>query len=96
MAKNLMNKTRKVANPYEVWTGYGPWQGWTWKILKKYQVDDNKPYARAFCDVTSPVLHGGSELGDVYIAEIHKQAVVTFIDPEIATAQGRPIPQLSK
>ena len=68
--KNLCGKTRKEDNPYEIWKGTG---GWEWLILKKYQHDDNKPYARAFCKVFSPFTPDG-ELGDVYISEIQTNA----------------------
>lgn len=62
--KNLCNKTRPVENPYEVWTkGH-----FTWKVLRKYQADDKKPFARAFCFVTSNFCPDG-EYGDTYIAD---------------------------
>lgn len=67
--KNPCGKTRPVSKPYETWTN----GSWTWKILKKYQADDKKPYARAFCFVTSPYCPEG-ELGDTYIADIHSVA----------------------
>ena len=69
MAKNLCAKTRPVTNPYEVWTN----GSWTWKVLKKWQADDNKPYARWFCMVTSPYCPDG-EMGDVYVSEIKGNA----------------------
>lgn len=62
-------KTRPVARPYEVWEGSGPLEGWTWKILKKNQSDDSKPYATAFCAVSSPHTFGGTDMGDTYIAD---------------------------
>jgi hypothetical protein len=65
--KNLCLKTRPVSDPYEVWEA----NGWTWLVLKKYQADDNKPYARWFCDVISPYAH---EMGDCYAAEIMQSA----------------------
>jgi hypothetical protein len=46
MVKNLFAKLRKVDNPYEVWATD---DGWEWRVLKKYQVDDDKPFARWFC-----------------------------------------------
>ena len=48
--KNECGKTRPVGNPYEVWEG----NGWTWKVLKKYQNPEKEkanPYARWFCEV---------------------------------------------
>jgi len=78
MAKNLCSKSRKVSDPYEVWQG----NGWTWKVLKKWQADDNKPHARWFCFVTSPMCPEG-ELGDVYVADIvnHATKVPTVAEP---------------
>lgn len=67
--KNLCGKMRPVTNPYEVWVA----GSWTWKVLKKWQADDNKPYARWFCSVTSPMCPNG-EMGDVYVAEIKGNA----------------------
>lgn len=70
MTKNLCGKTRPVSDPYEVWQT--PNGSWTWEVLKKYQVDDNKPYARWFCNVTSPFC---TEMGDVYVSEIISAAI---------------------
>lgn len=75
MAKNLCGKTRdkkKGEKPYEIWKSFDG--SWTWEVLKKWQADDNKPYARAFCAVTSPFTFGRAELGDVYISEIKANA----------------------
>lgn len=71
MAKNLCLKERKATDPYEVWAND---YGWTWKVLKKWQADDNKPYARWFCAVSSPMTYGDDEYGDVYVSEIKKNA----------------------
>ena len=76
--KNLCGKTRKVDNPYEVWTNTVDWLGCepgsvTWKVLKKYQAPDNEknnPYARQFCAVSSPMTGGTYDLGDTYIKDI--------------------------
>lgn len=67
--KNTMAKTRPVHNPYEIWSN----GDWTWRVLKKWQADDNKPYARWFCHVTSPFCPGG-ELGDCYVKDIISMA----------------------
>ena len=72
MTKIECGKTRKIADgekPYEIWTN----GSWTWWVLKKYQKDDEKPYARAFCKVFSPFVPNG-ELGDVYIQDYKKYA----------------------
>lgn len=55
-----------------------PDKSWRWEIYKKYQKDDDKQYARAFCKVFSPItreqMSSGYELGDVYISEIKSAA----------------------
>jgi hypothetical protein len=68
--KNECGKTRPVDNPYEVWEG----NGWTWKVLKKYQNPEKEkanPYARWFCEVDSPY---AKEMGDVYVKDITEHA----------------------
>jgi hypothetical protein len=69
--KNECAKTRPATNPYEIWKSFDG--SWTWAILKKWQVDDNKEYARWFCFVTSPFCPRG-EMGDVYVSEIKSLA----------------------
>jgi len=69
MAKNPYAKTRKVNDPYEIWTN----GGWEWHVLKKWQIDDEKPYARWYCLVKSPFLPHG-EVGDVYVSEVKRFA----------------------
>lgn len=69
--KNECRKTRPESNPYEVWKNNS---GWTWKVLKKWQADDNKPFGRWFCAVSSPYTHGSYDLGDVYVSEIKTNA----------------------
>lgn len=69
--KNTMLKTRKVNEPYEVWTNNF---GWEWRVLKKWQADDKKPYARWFCAVRSPYTYGEWEYGDTYAAEVMQNA----------------------
>ena len=71
MIKNNCAKTRDINNPYEIWVNSS---GWIWKVLKKYQLDDNKPYARWFCGVKSPYTYGSFELGDTYVSEIKSNA----------------------
>ena len=83
MAKNPYGKMRKRDNPYEVWaTSDGTWK---WYVLKKWQLDDNKPYARWFCLVTSPIVPEG-EYGDVYVSEIKQNARKVFEDPSVKLA----------
>lgn len=70
MAKNLCAKTVKPEQAYEVWQA----GTWTWYVLKKWQVDDNKPYARWFCLVVTPNTGPRGDMGDVYVSEIKKHA----------------------
>jgi hypothetical protein len=70
--KNLRGKTRPTADPYETWRS--PDGSWEWRVLKGYQADDDKPYARWFCAVKSPFTHGGFELGDAYVADVRRDA----------------------
>jgi hypothetical protein len=70
--KNLCGKTVTRENAYEVWQT--PDGSWTWYVLKKWQADDSKEYARWFCDVTSPFVGEEGEIGDVYVAEIKSVA----------------------
>lgn len=79
--RNLCAKTRPVDNPYEIWQSHDG--AWTWKVLKKWQVDDNKPFARWFCAVSSPFTYGGHELGDCYVKDIKAHARCVATDPEI-------------
>jgi len=77
--KNLQAKTVKRADAYEIWTTsrYDRYQedvtAWTWYVRKKWQVDDDRPYARWFCDVVTPHVPRG-ESGDVYVKDIKNQA----------------------
>ena len=79
---NPAGKTRPVENPYEIWKSQdGTWE---WRVLKKWQIDDNKPYARWFCAVKSPFTFGSWDLGDVYVSEIKSQAVkVSVSKPDV-------------
>lgn len=69
--KNLCAKTRPTDNPYEVWQSHDG--TWTWNVLKKWQANDDKPYARWFCNVVTPIMPYG-ELGDCYVKDIKRQA----------------------
>ncbi len=76
--KNLCGKRRELANPYEVWRGTGIFEGWEWRVLKKYQTPNKEkenPYARWLCAVRSPSTQGGWDMGDVYIKDVVNHAV---------------------
>ena len=69
--KNLAAKTVGRDAAYEVWQSHDG--TWTWYVRKKWQADDDKPYARWFCDVVTPIVPEG-ETGDVYASEIKGNA----------------------
>ena len=76
MSKNECAKTRKVDNPYEIWTHDGA--GFEWRVLKKYQNVENEAkneYARWFCAVKSDMTYGSFELGDTYVSDIKAYGV---------------------
>lgn len=72
---------RKRGNPYEIWKL--PDGSWRWEVLKKWQADDDKEYARWFVDVYNDIVPNG-EMGDEYVSNIKKYAklVKTDYDPE--------------
>lgn len=70
--KNYCAKTVDKGHAYEVWSNVTG--SWTWYVLKKWQVDDNKPCARWFCLVVSPMTGERGEMGDVYVAEVKRYA----------------------
>jgi hypothetical protein len=77
-------KTRPQDKPYEVWRdASGQWE---WKVLKKYQKDDKKPFARAFCAVKGPGTFGSYELGDTYCAEYQRYG--TLVETNYDEANG--------
>ena len=74
-AMNPQAKMRSADKPYEIWkTRDGSWE---WRVLKKWQADDDKPYAKWFCFVKTPMVPEG-EMGDVYVKEIKDNAVKTY------------------
>lgn len=84
--KNQCGKTRPVSDPYEIWEGTGDYEGWTWKVLKKWQGPDNEaenPYARWMCAVSSPCTHGGYDYGDCYVKDITPHAVLAKGKPDL-------------
>lgn len=74
---NYMSKSRKMDNPYQIWRNDS---GWEWRVLKSYQADTSKEYARAFCAVSSPYTFGGHDMGDVYWSDIFDNATLVYSD----------------
>ena len=89
--KNLQGKTVTRENAYEVWQTLDG--SWTWYVLKKYQSPEKEaenPYARWFCDVTSPFVGERGELGDVYVRDIVGHAVKIHERPIELTLPPKP------
>lgn len=59
-------KQAKIEDPHEIWK-HGDWE---WRVLKKWQANDNEPYARWMCAVKSPMTYGSYDIGDVYVHDI--------------------------
>src|SRR5213596_3794498 len=73
-----MGKSRKTDNAYIT---FGSLDGsWTWKLLKSWQGDDGKAYARWFMDVSSPYTMGGSDMGDTYVYDVLVAARAQVVD----------------
>lgn len=70
MARNKQLKMRDKSDPYEVWVS--PDGQWKWKVLKKWQLDDNKPFGRWFCCVSSPFVGEDGSLGDCYVTDVKR------------------------
>lgn len=70
MSKNLCGKTVDKDHAYEVWAA----GDWTWYVLKKWQADDDKPYARWFCLVITPMTGSSGDMGDCYVSDIKRVA----------------------
>ena len=80
--ENPCFKTRKKDDPYEIWKGFGVFNGWEWHVLKKYQVDDLSPGAKYKCFVVGPSKPKGMIL-DVDVWEIKKYGMMQNRKPTI-------------
>ena len=83
MAKNKCLKTRKVdkgEKPYEVWKDDR--MGFEYQVLKKYQADDDKPFARWLVRTKSPFTFGSWEYGDGYVADIKRGSRLVEVNAE--------------
>lgn len=79
-AKNPMGCSRKMDDPYIILRDER-FPGWTWKVLKTWQADGRKPYARAFVHVVTPHTGASGDLGDAYVTELGR-TIVAF-DPAV-------------
>lgn len=80
MPKNVMGKSRKLGNPYMVFVGgpFGPTE-----VLKSWQGDDTKPFARWFVAVNG-------DMGDSYVRDIVNYSRLDYIDPDLEAAGYKP------
>lgn len=86
VAKNERGKLRKVENPYAIYrTRDGEWE---WRVLKAYQADDRKPFARWACAVKSPATHGSYEYGDEYCEVVLRDAIEVTREEKVAEVIG--------
>jgi hypothetical protein len=76
---NPCGKTRPVDKPYATWTAHG----FYYMLLKSYQSDNGKEYARWFVNVVSPYTSNRGELGDCYVKE-----ALSEIDYSTLTVDG--------
>lgn len=91
--KNTFAKSRPKENPYEIWRScphFPPCPvddsniaggDWEWHVLKKWQIKDDKPYARWFCLVKSPYVYPSFDMGDTYVSEIKTHAELIKVNP---------------
>lgn len=56
--------------PHEVWQTYDG--EWTYRVLKKHQADDEKPFARWFVVAETPYSSG--DMGDMYVERVKEGA----------------------
>jgi len=76
-SKNLLSKSTTVEKPYATYER----EGWTWHILKTYQLPKNEytnKYARWLTAVKSPFTYGSYEYGDSYIIDVISHAKLTY------------------
>ena len=71
--KNPFAKLRPLENPYEVWKS--PDGTWEYRILKKNQIDDDKPFASCFVAGKTPATFGTWEYGDMYVKDIKESMI---------------------
>lgn len=78
--KHLWAKSAPLEKPHAIYRA-GDWE---WRVLKAWQVDDSKPYARWFCAVKSPMTYGSYDMGDTYVADVVRYASLVHETPRFA------------
>jgi len=80
--RNERGKQRTVKDPYLIFqTPNGEWE---WRVLKAYQADDSKPFARWYCGTRSPGTFGRWEYGDAYCADVIRNGIDVTEEVKVA------------
>jgi hypothetical protein len=58
---------------------------WTYEVLKSWQNDEAKPYARWLCRVVTPMTGPSGDMGDTYVRDVVLHAWLTEVDGRPAT-----------
>ena len=60
-----------------------------WDVLKSYQNDNTKQYARWLCRVTTPMTGPGGDIGDTYVTDaiMARDAKLSFVDGEVPSTE---------
>jgi hypothetical protein len=74
---NPMGRSRPVDKPYLTFKNMN---GFEYRVLKSYQLNDEKPFARWFTATRSPYTMGSWELGDAYVADVVSGSQLTHKD----------------
>ncbi len=84
--RNPFGKTVDMDSPYATYVNDA---GWTWKVVKTYQHPDNENgNSRWFCYVSSPMTHGGYDVGDTYARDVLNNARLESATDEWRDAHG--------
>lgn len=72
----LTKRAADAESPQAVFEG----GGFEYRVLKTYQNDDSKDFARWFLATKSPYTYGSLELGDGYVRDVVLHAELTQVD----------------
>ncbi len=77
-------KTRKVDQGEDAYLTFVTDRGFfggpaTWRVLKTWQNDQTKQFARWLCEVTTPMTGPGGDLGDTYVADVLMTRDLTLV-----------------
>ena len=60
---------------------------WTWYVLKSWQGDEAKLYARWLCKVVTPYTGEMGDIGDTYVTDVVLEAELVAVDGREPTGQ---------